>query len=218
MLSNAIDFRVRTKKLISQHQARKSEGSSSEDKGSGRLRALDFGRNRPKSADFERVSTISENPGGASEQSQVPMSGSSVDFGHSLGETLNVPNGCNHLNLRNLQTTQKPLHYSSAASLSTLQTGGTDNGSEITCGHRQISTEQINMLVTPDTFPIITSPTSPRTSKDNNISNTSLASRILNGANFSPFSLTTSRHSLPNLDPDDMEVSLEVHFRIQNDR
>merc|ERR1719273_2247018 len=64
------------------------------------------------------------------------------------------------------------------------------------------------MLVTPDTFPITTSPTSPRASKDNNISTTSLASRILNGANFSPFSLTTSRHSLPNLDPDDMEDAL----------
>ena len=56
MLSNAIDFRVRTKKLMNQHHSRKKEGGSVDsNSSSNRLSSFEFGRNRPKSADFEKV-------------------------------------------------------------------------------------------------------------------------------------------------------------------
>ena len=86
--------------------------------------------------------------------------------------------------------------------------GATETNLENSCGRRQISTEQINMLVTPDIYLLNSiSPTSPRT-PNYSVSPTSLASRLLNGSSFSAFSLATSRHSLPNLDPDDMEVCI----------
>ena len=216
MLSNAIDFRVRTKKLMNQHHSRKNDGSA-DSKSSSRLNSFDFGRNRPKSADFERVSTISENPDGGNEEPisrQVPTSTSSVDLGYTcvggganklLTEANN--NKSNPNTLLQLHSNPKPLYYSSAVSLTSPATTCTDINLEHPCGHRQISTEQINMLVTPDTYPLnAISPTSPRT-PNHGVSPTSLASRLLNGSSLSPFSLATSRHSLPNLDPDDMEVS-----------
>jgi hypothetical protein len=213
MLSNAIDFRVRTKKLMSQHQSRKNDGSA-DSKSSGRLSSLDFGRNRPKSADFERVGTINENPGGTNDEEprQVPISTSSVDLGSSWGHAglqIHHENNNNKTSSNTLQLhcNPKPLYYSSAISLTAPPPASAETNLEYNCGHRQISTEQINMLVTPDTFPLnAISPTSPRT-PSHGVSPTSLASRLLNGASFSPFSLATSRHSLPNLDPDDMEVS-----------
>ena len=227
MLSNAIDFRVRTKKLMSQHHSRKNDGNA-DSKSSSRLHSFDFGRNRPKSADFDRVvSTISENPDGqqAGEEEpnarQVPISISSVDLGYSssssgAAHTLKLPreNKDNKVKSNTLQlhSKSKPLYYTSAISLTTdSPVTSTDINVDHTCGHhRQISTEQINMLVTPDAFPLNTiSPTSPR-APAHGVSPTSLASRLLNGTSFSPFSLATSRHSLPNLDPEDMEVRFKI--------
>ena len=168
-------------------------------------------------ADFDRVGTISENPAGINDEEprQVPTSTSSVDLGSSWGPAgLQIHHEHNNNNKTNSNTLQlhsnpKPLYYSSAISLTASPPASAETNLEHinNCGHRQISTEQINMLVTPDPFPLnAMSPTSPRT-PNHGVSPTSLASRLLNGASFSPFSLTTSRHSLPNLDPDDMEVS-----------
>ena len=230
MLSNAIDFRVRTKKLMNQHHSRKKEhgGGSVDSSSSNRLSSFDFGRNRPKSADFDRVGTISENPGGGAaiideeavptSRPHVPISTSSIDLEYSCGSSsaLQIPpepnnNKSSTNNTLQLNSHPRPVYYSSAVSLTTSPPI-TSNELDPHCTHQhhhhQISTEQINMLVTPDTPFLLNaiSPTSPRTPSHHGVSPTSLASRLLNGASFSPFSLTTSRHSLPNLDPDDMEV------------
>ena len=224
MLSNAIDFRVRTKKLMNQHHSRKKEGGSVDsNSSSNRLSSFEFGRNRPKSADFERVGTISEDPGGTiideegPPSRQLPASALSIDSDYSCGSGgLQIPTELNNKSSNNtlqLHSHSKPLYYSSAVSLTTSPPT-ISNELDPHCTHphyhHQISTEQINMLVTPDTPFILNaiSPTSPspRNPSHHGVSPTSLASRLLNGASFSPFSLTTSRHSLPNLDPDDMEV------------
>ena len=233
MLSNAIDFRVRTKKLMNQHHSRKKDGGSVDSNSSNnRLSSFDFGRNRPKSADFERVGTISENPDGTIIDEEgptprlVPISASSIDLDYSSSSSgLQIPqepnNNKSSSNTLQLHSHSKPLYYSSAVSLTTSPPTHS-NELDPHCTHQhhhhhQISTEQINMLVTPDTPFILNaiSPTSPspRTPSHHGVSPTSLASRLLNGASFSPFSLTTSRHSLPNLDPDDMEVRKKLYFR-----
>ena len=209
---------------MNQHHSRKKDGGSVDStSSSNRLSSFDFGRNRPKSADFERVGTISEDPGGTIIDEEVPtlrpvpISTSSIDSDFSGGSGgLHIPSEQSKKSSNNtlqLHSHSKPLYYSSAVSLTTSPPAAS-NELDPHCTHphyhHQISTEQINMLVTPDTPFILNaiSPTSPspRTPSHHGVSPTSLASRLLNGASFSPFSLTTSRHSLPNLDPDDMEV------------
>ena len=171
MLSNAIDFRVRTKKLMSQHHSRKKEhgGGSVDSYSSNRLSSFDFGRNRPKSADFDRVGTISENPDGGSaiideedvptSRLHVPISASSIDLDYSCGSSTGLqipaePNNNQSSNTLQLNSHSKPVYYSSAVSLTTSPPI-TSNELDPHCTHQhhhhQISTEQINMLVTPDT-------------------------------------------------------------------